>query len=880
MHSEVNVNQSNYPLKHWLGIAWRLFVREFGRGELTIIFLSIVLAVSSVMALSSVTDRVEKAIMSKSAAFIAADRDLRSAHPIEDEITQYAKELGLETDKHVYFNSMAFAGDEMNIAVIKAVTETYPLKGNLFVTKSLNQAKIEVHGPPLGEVWMSKRLFYALSLSEDKLASGEPLTIEIGEGFFNVAGIITDEPDAPFEVFNSGTRIIMNIKDVEKTNVVQPGSRISYRDLFAGDEAKLNEFTAWLEPQLKPNQRIRDVKEGATGISSALTRAESFLMLAGVLGVLLAATAVAVATRLYSQRHFDSIAIFKTLGASIQQVRVVYLFQLVLIALVSILVGIVIGSLMQLAAVELMAQYLPDELPAIGYKPVLMAVLTGFVCALMFSIPSLLKLFSIPPLRVLRRNLGDDLATSWTARVVMALTTVLLVAIYSQNLMITAIVMVAGVALTAVITLVARLMIHWSRKVSANAGNSASKIAMASLKRRAKENTSQLIGFTLAIMLILILYSLKNSIIKEWQQQIPVGTPNHFVINIAQHDLDDVKAKFAEQGVEPEQYYPIIRGRLTAINGEVVSDDNEEQNNTGAKHTGGEGEEQQSTAQTESQTENQEQDSQGRQGVGRELNLTFSEQLAANNKVLEGEWMAPDRGAQVSIEKEIAERLQVGMGDTLTFLIGAKEVEAKVTSIREVDWNSFQPNFFMVFNNEVLNDFPATYITSFYLPKEQKLWVNDLLRAHPTLSVIDVEAMIEQIQQVIEQVSVSIQVVLFVVVCAATLVLLAQVQSSLDERRRETVVYRTLGAKGKTIQNAITIEFLSLGAISGIIAAIVAEVSLFMLQWQMFEMDWQVHWELWLIGPLSGALFVALVGNLSTRSLMRMTPNQLIRQLS
>lgn len=879
MHSEVNVNQSNYPLKHWLGIAWRLFVREFGRGELTIIFLSIVLAVSSVMALSSVTDRVEKAIMSKSAAFIAADRDLRSAHPIEDEITQYAQGLGLETDKHIYFNSMAFAGDEMNIAVIKAVTETYPLKGKLFITKSLDQEKVEVQGPPLGEVWMSKRLFYALSLSEEQLASGEPLTIEIGEGFFNVTGIITDEPDAPFEVFNSGTRIIMNIQDVEKTNVIQPGSRISYRDLFAGEEDKLNEFTTWLEPQLKPNQRIRDVKEGATGISSALTRAESFLMLAGVLGVLLAATAVAVATRLYSQRHFDSIAIFKTLGASIQQVRVVYLFQLVLIALASILVGIVIGSLMQLVAVELMAQYLPDELPAIGYKPILMAILTGFVCALMFSIPSLLKLFSIPPLRVLRRNLGDDLATSWTARLVMALTTVLLVGIYSQNIKITAIVMVAGVALTAVITLVARLMIHWSRKVSANAGNSASKIAMASLKRRAKENTSQLIGFTLAIMLILILYSLKNSIIKEWQQQIPVGTPNHFVINIAQHELEDLKVKFAEQGVEPEQYYPIIRGRLTAINGEVVSDDDEEQNNTGAKHTGGEGEEQQSAAPSEEQAEGEEQ-SQGRQGVGRELNLTFSEQLAANNKVLEGEWMTPGRGAQVSIEKEIAERLQVTMGDSLTFLIGAKEVEAEVTSIREVDWNSFQPNFFMVFNNQVLNDFPATYITSFYLPKEQKLWVNDLLRAHPTLSIIDVEAMIEQIQQVIEQVSVSIQVVLFVVVCAATLVLLAQVQSSLDERRRETVIYRTLGAKGKTIQNAITIEFLSLGAISGVIAAIVAEVSLFMLQWQMFEMDWQVHWELWLIGPLSGALFVALVGNLSTRSLMRMTPNQLIRQLS
>lgn len=865
MHSDSQAISQSKPITHWLKIAWRLFLREFGRGELTIIALSIILAVSSVMALSSVTDRVEQAIMSKSAAFIAADRDLRSAHPIDDLFTEQAKTLGLKTDRHTYFNSMAFAGDEMSIAVIKAVTDTYPLKGELFISKTTEAEKVKVNGPEQGEVWISKRLFYALNLDEQKLANNEYVPIEIGEAEFNVTAVIVEEPDAPFEVFNAGTRIIMNRGDVAKTNVIQPGSRITYRDLFAGEQDALDDFVEWAKPQLKANQRLRDVKEGADGISGALTRAESFLMLAGVLGVLLAATAVAVATRLYSQRHFDSIAIFKTLGASIQQVRVVYLFQLVLIAIFSIIIGIIIGSLMQFGAINLMSEYLPEQLPPIGYKPVVMAILTGFVCSLMFSVPSLLKLFAVPPLRVLRRNLGDELSTSWMARGIMAVTTVLLVLIYSQNLKVTAIVMAGGAVLTVLIAVVARLMINVSRKIGASVGGSASKIALASLKRRAKENTSQLIGFTLAIMLILILYSLKNSIIKEWQEQIPVGTPNHFVINIAQHELEQVKQMFAEQDVEPEQYYPIIRGRLTAINDETVNDKDDD--DTGAKHTSGEEVE-------------REEEEEGRQGLGRELNLTFSDQLAANNVLKQGEWMPEVDFPQVSIEEEVAERLDVKLNDKLKFLIGAKEVEVTVTSIREVDWNSFQPNFFMVFHPSVLADFPATYITSFYLPTEQKLWVNELIRAYPTLSIIDVEAMIEQIQEVIEQVSVSIQLVLIVVVCAATLVLLAQVQSSLDERRRETVIYRTLGARGKMIQNAITIEFLALGGIAGVIAAIVAEASLFMLQWQMFEMDWQLHPELWLIGPLSGALFVALVGNLSTRSLMKMTPNQMIRQLS
>jgi putative ABC transport system permease protein len=426
-------------------------------------------------------------------------------------------------------------------------------------------------------------------------------------------------------------------------------------------------------------------------------------------------------------------------------------------------------------------------------------------------------------------------------------------------------------------------MFAWSRKLGSNVGSSAVKIAVASLKRRASENISQLIGFTLGIMLILILYALQNTIIKEWQQQIPKGTPNHFVINIAQHELSAVKTRFEQAKVEPEQFYPIIRGRLTAINGEEVITDRDKEE-TGAKLSGREDEQEnnnvEDTSSGNASSENEEAENEGRRGIGREINLTFTEQLAKNNVLLEGEWMPEGKGPQVSLEQGVAERIEVGLGDELTFLIGAKEVSEVVTSIREVDWNSFQPNFFMIFSNDVLADFPATYISSFYLEKEQKLWVNELLRDYPTLSIIDVEAMIAEIQSVIEQVSVSIQLVLLVVVVAATLVMLAQVQSSLDERRKETVIYRTLGAKGSMVQQAITFEFLTLGAIAGVIAAVVAEVSLFLLQYFIFDMEWQPHWSLWWIGPLSGALFVAIVGTLSTRSLLKMTPNQMIRQLS
>lgn len=885
MHSEVKAHQRNQnAFGYWLAIAWRLFQREFGRGELTIIGLSIILAVSSVMALSSVTDRVDKAIMSKSAAFLAADRDLSSAHPLDQKFVTKAQEVGLTSDEHVYFSSMAFAGDQMNIAVVKAVSPTYPMRGELFITTNSDHSdKRSVQGPPQGEAWLSKRLFYALQL--DPNAVSEPAkqqSIEVGELSLTVTGVIDTEPDAPFEVFGSGTRIIMNIKDVPATNVIQPGSRISYVNLFAGDEQQLEQFDTWINDNLKDNQRYRDVKQGASRITSSLERAESFLMLAGVLGVLLAATAVAVSTKLYSQRHLDSIAIMKTLGASVTQVKVIYLFQLACIAFASIVFGIGLGAVMQFAAVEVMAAYLPEQLPPIGMKPVLMAALTGLVCAFMFSIPSLFKLFGVPPLRVLRRNLGDDIATSVSARVIMGLTTILLVWVYSQNIQLTSIIAIAGVVLVLLILLFARIMVSVTKNLGSSVGGSATKIALASLKRRVKENSAQMIGFTLAIMLVLILYSLENSIIKEWQEQMPEGTPNHFVINIAGHELDEVKTKFTEQKVEPEQYYPIIRGRLIQINDDKLKRRNEQE--TGAKFRDSDDSEAQeqnttseaATAESSSESEQEK----PREGIGRELNLTFSEVLAANNTLLEGEWMPAGEGPQVSVEQGVAERMAIKIGDRLTFLIGAREVAAKVTSIREVNWNSFQPNFFMIFSNDVLVDFPATYITSFYLPKDKKLWLNQLIQSYPTISVIDIEAMLAQIQDTISQVAAAIRIVLLVVVLAATLVLLAQVQSSLDERRKETVIYRTLGAKGQLIQSAILIEFLSLGAIAGFIAATVADVSLFMLQWRMFEMTWTIHYELWLIGPAIGAFFVAAVGVWSTRSLMNMSPNQLIRHLS
>ena len=331
-----------------------------------------------------------------------------------------------------------------------------------------------------------------------------------------------------------------------------------------------------------------------------------------------------------------------------------------------------------------------------------------------------------------------------------------------------------------------------------------------------------------------------------------------------------------QEKIKPEQFYPIIRGRLTQINDEILKQRRDNEQEDGAKFKG----KKELHEKSESNENNEEAKEEARTGFGRELNLTFTQKFPDNNEIIEGEWMPANVEKQVSVEAKVAERLELKLGDQLSFLIGSQTVSAKITSIRTVDWNSLQPNFYMIFSDDVIGDFPATYITSFYLPKEEKLWLNELVADYPTLSIIDVAAMLEQIQSVIAQVSVAIQFVLLIVVIAATLVLLAQVQSSLDERKKETVIFRTIGAKGSIIRNAITYEFISLGGIAGFIAALVAEFSLYLLQTYSFKMDWVWHWELWLIGPLVGAAFVAIIGSLSTRSLLKITPSELIRQLA
>ncbi|GAA65082.1 hypothetical protein P20311_2887 [Pseudoalteromonas sp. BSi20311] len=832
----------------WAKLALKLFSREFRRGELTVISAAIALAVLTVLTLSMVTERIAQSIAQKSSAFIAADRVLASNHAIDTAFITKAEQQNLQTAQMVYFDTMLFANDQMQFSSVKAASNSYPLKGQLKVKSGLNaQTEVAPGAPSPGNVWLSESVFYSLNINVGD-------QVELGAALFNVEKVIVEEPDAPFNVFSSSRRVLINIDDVAKTEVIQPGSRVFYRQLYAGDENDINSFYDWLKPQLKENQNWYGVKDRQSPISNSLNRAESFLLLAGLLGIILAAVAIAVSAKRYCERQYDPVAMMKTLGGSRDMIRKIYLMHLLMVCTMAVVVGLAIGYGLQEVATGYLAKSMGTELPMAGFKPWLVAISTGVICAVMFSIKPLLDLFDIPPLRVLRRNLGDRLAVSKIHLGLSALTVFLLMWLFSNNIKITLILFASTLALILVLFLISKLIFGGGRKLGLKPGNSWS-LAIASIQKRANVNAVQLISFSLAIKLLLFLIVLKNDIISDWQSQLPSDAPNAFLVNITQNELDPVNEYLAQKGIQVSEFYPTIRGRVNAVNGEAV-------------------------AREVSLQDNEKKDEEARSGIGRELNLTWLNEVPSQNDIIDGQWFGDDAVAEASLEESMMQRLDVKLGDTLTFLIGAQSFDAKITSVRKVNWATLKPNFFIILSPDVLSSFPATYISSVRIEPEQKRDFSQLLRAYPTITAIDVDNFVKQIQSTIEQVSLAIGFVLAIVVLCGALVLISQVQASLGERMQEIVILRTLGAKSRLIKNATLYEFLLLGGLAGLVAAFFSDIALLIVQQQMFDLAGKLHPNIWIIGPVAGGVFVAGLGYFMIARTLKQNTQGLVRALA
>ncbi len=861
-------------------IVSRMAWRDWRSGELGLLLAALLVAVGTVTAISLFVDRLHQALLLESASFLAADRYIGGSRPIPDEFRQAARARGLDVADAMAFPSMVFgSGERSQLVSVKAVSDGYPLRGLLITSdEPFGTGSVAGSVPPRGEVWLDSRLFPALDLA----LGGE---VEVGLARLRIGRVLIKEPDRGGSFFDLGPRLLMNIADVPATEVVQPGSRIGYRLLLRGPDAELDALRE--ELPLAPNYRWVDIRENSPRIGGALDRAESFLLLGGLLGVLLAGVAVALSAHRYSRRHYDHVGIFKTLGATPRQILNAYLGLLAVVGGIGVVLGLALGAALHLLIVQALDALLPVALPMPSARPLLLGAATGLICALAFAMPPLLHLKNISPLRVIRRDLGAPPVSQWVSYGAAIAGGLLLLIWYSESLLLTLWTLGGASAVVLLFGALAMALLRSGRAVGMQAG-SGMRLALAGLQRRRKESTAQILVFGLAIMLLLVLVLLRTALIDDWRSQLPDNTPNHFLMNVTPEQLPAVESLLSclghpagereaaphtsrpspggdVSGAPPpspqrpcdhaddsrrEPLYPMIRGRVVAVNG------------------------------TDAQAWEERLGRVDRPGPGlrSERNLTWTDTLPQGNEVIDGAWWKPGETARlVSLEDEYAREVGLKVGDLLTFDIGGQILEAEVASMRTVDWETMQPNFFIVFSSAALRNVPATYMTSFYLPAGQKTFLNRLLAEFPTVTVIEIDAIVEQVQRIVDRVTAAVELVLALVVGAGCLVLVASIRAGWDARMAEHALVRTLGGTRNLIAGSLAVEFIALGLFSGVVAVVGAELTVALLQWQVFELPVSMHPWLWLFGPLAGALLIFAVGITGARRLVSTPPLIVLR---
>jgi putative ABC transport system permease protein len=790
----------------------RWFWREWRSPSLLIVWMALSLAVACVLALGNISDRMEKGLSQQSRDFMAGDRALRSSREVPQAWLDEARKRGLKVGTQISFATMTFADDAPQLANVKAVDDIYPMYGEL----ETRPAGVK---PQPGSVLLAPRLMALL-----KLKTGDE--IDVGDARLRIAGEVIQEPDAGFNPFQMAPRLLMNVADVAKTGAVQPGSRVTWRIKFGGTPSQLEAYEKWLLPQLKPEHKWYGLEQDEGALGKSLERSQQFLLLSALLTLLLAVAAVAVAMGHYCRSRYDLVAILKTLGAGRAQLRKLIVGQWLMVLGLSVITGGVIGLVFERVLMILLKPVLPAALPPASLWPWLWAVGTMVVISLLVGLRPYRLLLATQPLRVLRR---DAVASVWPLKFyipAISIVTVLLLAWLMGGSMLLWAVLAGAVVLAALCGLLGWMLLNMLKRLTLKA--LPLRLAVNRLLRQPWSTLSQLSAFSLSFMLLAMLLVLRGDLLDRWQQQLPPESPNYFLINIASEQVTPLKGFLSEHQVIPESFYPIVRARLTQING-TSTDGNQDE------------------------------------ALNRELNLTWQSQKPDHNPITAGSW--PPKTGEVSMEQELAKRLNISLGDSVTFMGDTQDFTARVTSLRKVDWESLRPNFYFIFPPGALDGQPQSWLTSFRWENGNEM-LTQLNREFPTVSLLDIGAILQQVGQVLQQVSRALEVMVVLVTGCGVLLLLAQVQVGMRQRHQELVVYRTLGAGKKLLRTTLWCEFALLGFVSGLVAAIGAETALAVLQTRVFDFPWEPDWRLWLVLPLSGALLLSLCGGwLGTRLL-------------
>ncbi|AVP85852.1 ABC transporter permease [Aeromonas hydrophila] len=805
-------------------LGFKLLRREGFNGELRWFVLALALSVACVLSVALVADRLDAGLKASGRDFIGADRALRSATPAPAAWLEQAAKTGLAVQTTVSFNSMLFHGDALQLASIRAVPEDFPFYGKLELSPQ--------RAPAPGEIWLSARVMQLLAAKP-----GDAL--EVGNTVLKVAGVLGQEPDQGFSPFLLAPRALIHSADVEATGALLPGSRQQWRYLFKGSREQVADYERWLKPRLKAGQKLIKPDDQGSQVGRSLANAERFFRLASLAGVLLGALAMGIAVRHFAERQTNMVALLKTLGASRRSLWQLMGTLLLSLTLVGALLGLVAGSAMQWLTLHLLGNLLPADLPPPSWRPFALGLAVAFFITLLLAFVPFLRLLKVPPLRVLRRELEAGIPP-WLALPVALLGLFGLVWGFTADATL-ALGLIGGMGLLmGLLALIASLLLRLGRRVQ---GPHALRLAISHLSRERGSGLFQLAGFALALMLFGLLWAARVDLLGEFSARLPADAPNRFLVNVADGEREGILADLRQAGAVTSDFYPMVRGRLVSIASEAVRDTDED----------------------------------GREGVNRELNFTTTATLPPDNTLTAGRWL--DGPGQVSVDKDLAKRLDIALGDTLGFTIEGRSFKAQVTSLRAIKWDNMRPNFYMIFSPDVLAPFSQTWLGSYRLPEQGRVAEVELIRRHPTVSLIDVDDLIVRLTAVSDQVSRALGLMLGLVTVAALLVLLTQTQASMAHRRRELLLMRTLGAGSELLRKMLRWELVASGLLAGLCAAMVVELCSLGLQWWWFEGQWQFHWAIWIGLPLLGAVLVTLAGQGMQRQLLAGTLSDRLRGL-
>ncbi len=816
--------------------------RDWRSGELAVLLAALLVAVTALTGVGFFTDRISQAVEQRAAEVLAADQRLRSPQPPPAEYEALAAEREIRTARIVSFPSVVFFGEDSALTAVRAVGPGYPLRGKLKIAdEPFAPARETDELPGPGETWLDSRLLARLGARVGD-------TVNVGASSFRVTRVLDYRPDQGSAFTDLAPSLLIPLADLPATELLGAGSRATYSLLFAGRPAEIRDFRELLAERKAKGERLVGVDEESPQVQSSARRAGRFLNLSAMITVLLAAVAVAMAARRYTQRHLDNVALMKCMGAPQRLVLQVTVIELALIALIAALVGAGLGWLAQDLLTRLLGDLVAIDLPPPTLAPALLGGATALAILVGFALPPMLQLKRVPPARVLRRNLEPP-PLRYSIAYGLAIATLVAVLYWLVRDAKLVGIVAAGIALTlAVLYGAGFLLVRLAGRLRGAVGV-AWRYGVANLARRGRESVVQVVAFGLGLIVLLLLAVVRNDLLQDWRASLPADTPNFFMINIPAAETAEFVRFIEDRGHPAPPLFPMIRARMTTINGKPI----EELGLTADR---------------------------AQEFAEREQNLSWAETPQVGNEIVEGRWWTEaDRGkAWLSVATEYQEELGLKLGDRIAFDVAGETVEAEVLSFREVEWDTFRPNFFLVFSPGTLDGLTGTWLTSMKLGVEERKMLADLVRRFPSVSVFDIDAILAQVRDVINRASLAVQYVFLFTLAAGITVLFAAIQSTRDERRYESAMLRTRGARRRVVLAGVAAEFTALGMLAGVLAAIGATLAGWLLAKEVFELEYTIDPWVWVIGLAAGAVIVGGAGTLAARGVVNHPPISTLRE--